>query len=79
MSKGLGWVIKLVSWGAIYFIFSMSFGGDMPLWAYFIVVFLCVVVQGIVERFVKKDSGNETSSVIENKVENKQEDNKQAE
>lgn len=64
MSKGLGWVIKLVSWGAIYFIFSMSFGGDMPLWAYFIVVFLCVVVQGIVERFVKKDSAGWTFSMI---------------
>ena len=33
----------------------MLFRGDMPIWAYLIVLFLCVVVQFIVERFVKKD------------------------
>ncbi len=55
MSKKLGWAIKLISWFAIYFIIHMLFRGDMPFWAYLLVVFLCVVVQFTVESFVKKD------------------------
>lgn len=61
MSKGLGWVIKLVSWGAIYFIFSMSFGGDMPFWAYILVVLLCIVIMGVVDHFVKRDEPEESA------------------
>ena len=76
MSKGVGWVVKLISWFAIYFIFSMSFGGDMPFWAYFIVVFLCVVVQGIVKHFVEKDSGETSELANKNKEEGKKDDDK---
>ena len=54
MSKTLGWVIKAVSWIAIYFVFSMLYDGEMPFGIYFLVVFLCVVVAGVVEYFVKK-------------------------
>ena len=56
MSKGLGWVIKLVAWFTIYFSVSLAFNGDMPFWAYFLVVFLCVVVQRVVEGFVNSES-----------------------
>ena len=79
MSKKLGWVIKLVSWFTIYFIFSMSFDGDMPLWAYFIVVFLCVVVQGVVERFVKPDNADEDASAEAPASDEKKDNDKQTE
>lgn len=61
MSKKLGWTIKILSWGLIYFVFSMSFNGSMPLWAYFIVVFLCIFVEGIVDRRIKKDETEDES------------------
>jgi hypothetical protein len=63
MSNALGWVIKLVSWFSIYFIIAWQFDGDMPFWAYFIVILLCSIVQGVVEHFVKKkkdDKGDKT-------------------
>lgn len=55
MSKGLGWAVKLISWFAIYLIISMLFDGDMPFWAYFLVVFLCISVQGVVNNYVKEE------------------------
>lgn len=56
MSKGLGLVIKLVAWFSIYFIIAWQFDGDMPFWAYLIVILLCGIVQVLVDRFVKKKS-----------------------
>ena len=74
MSNKLGWVIKIVAWFAIYFTFSMAYDGDMPFWIYFLVVFLCFMVNSIVNHFVKDKGGKTPESKAQEDVKTDSED-----
>ena len=65
MSKTLGWIIKVISWIAIYFVFTMVYDGEMPFYIYLLVVFLCVVVAGVVNHFVKENKTKETQAEVD--------------
>lgn len=80
MSEKTAKVVKVLSWGMIYFIISMLFGGNMPFWAYFLTIFLCYVSSGIFDSIgrrnhkedsedIKEDSDKETVEISAEPVE----------